>query len=106
MQIDVINKIKEVAAVVFPNKEGIVLLYGSRARGDNNKNSDWDLLIITQETISTQEKFDKYISPFSEIGWILEENIVPINYSKTEWKSQSHGLFYKNVMADSITIWA
>ena len=33
-----------------------ILLFGSRARGDQNNYSDYDLLIITSETLSAQEK--------------------------------------------------
>ena len=33
-----------------------VLLFGSRARGDNDYNSDYDLLIITPTTFTPKEK--------------------------------------------------
>lgn len=39
-----------------------ILLFGSRARGDFDINSDWDFLIITEEEISREEKWDIILS--------------------------------------------
>ena len=33
-----------------------IILFGSRARGDYNEDSDYDILIITKETFSFKEK--------------------------------------------------
>ncbi|MEM0203515.1 MAG: nucleotidyltransferase domain-containing protein [Archaeoglobaceae archaeon] len=52
-------KIKEITLDVF-NKAGVrvekIVLFGSRARGDFRKDSDWDLLIITEKEIPREEK--------------------------------------------------
>ena len=44
-----INKIKKVAKEVIPSG-GQLFIYGSRARGDANEGSDWDLLIILDKS--------------------------------------------------------
>ena len=41
----VIENIRQVAASVLP-KGSTLYLYGSRARGDWNDDSDWDLLVL------------------------------------------------------------
>lgn len=41
----IIDNIKQVAKAALPPKSTL-LLYGSRARGDAHKDSDWDLLIL------------------------------------------------------------
>ena len=41
----VIDSIKQVAEQVLP-KGSTLYLYGSRARGDWHKGSDWDLLVL------------------------------------------------------------
>lgn len=46
--------IKDTVKSYLPNAR--VMLFGSRARGDNDDNSDYDLLIITPQTFTTQEK--------------------------------------------------
>ena len=36
-----------------------VLLFGSRARGQENKDSDYDLLIVTHDTFAPRAKMDR-----------------------------------------------
>ncbi len=51
--------IKKVVQDVL-NREGIrlheVILFGSRARGDNLEDSDWDLLVVIEQEIVTREQ--------------------------------------------------
>ena len=46
--------IKATIQEVFPDSK--VLLFGSRARGDSNQNSDYDLLVIVKNTLSPSDK--------------------------------------------------
>ena len=48
------TQIKEVVKSFLP--EAKVLLFGSRARGDFDKDSDYDLLIIVKDEIPDREK--------------------------------------------------
>lgn len=100
----IIESLKSLSAKIFPNKEGMVYLYGSQARGDENKHSDWDILVLTKDKVDTQDKYDKFISPFSEIGWYNDEQITPINYTIDEWGKMRKSLFYHNVMSDAIEL--
>ena len=101
---EVIKKLSEVASQVFPSKEGKVFLYGSRARGEAHKDSDWDILVITQHEANSQDAYDKYVFPFAQIGWDLDEEIIPINYSEEEWAKRKNSLFYRNVMQDALQL--
>lgn len=100
----IIEEITRVAKKVFPSNEGEVFLFGSRARGEANENSDWDILILTKDKIDSDEKFDRYISPFAEIGWYSGEEIHPINYSVEEWNQRKQTFFYYNVMKEAVKI--
>jgi uncharacterized protein len=48
---------KTIRETVLANLPGSrVLLFGSRARGDGDRFSDYDLLVITQQTFAPREK--------------------------------------------------
>ena len=80
------------------------ILFGSRARGDAHKDSDWDILILLdKEQITSSDK--EYISyPIFELGWEMDEMIHPIMYTTKEWESKSFTPFYKNVMREGVTL--
>jgi uncharacterized protein len=62
-----------------------LVLFGSRARGDAAPDSDMDLLVITQKPTADMEEF---ISNCAwEAGFEYGIVIVPVVYSKQEWKT-------------------
>lgn len=81
-----------------------VYLYGSRARGDNSEDSDWDLLIVKDDSKPSNDDFEKYAFPFAEIGWTYGEQITPLLYTRSEWYAQRHTAFYDNVKSDAILL--
>lgn len=46
----ILKEIKAAVQSVDPNVE--VILFGSRARGDFKKESDWDILILTEQKVT------------------------------------------------------
>ena len=100
-----IEKIKGLAVSVFEGTTGSkLILFGSRARGDYNDFSDWDLLILLKEKNSFNESFDKYAFPFVELGYRNGFDVQPQLFSYEEWKNQSITPFYKNIEEDGIVI--
>jgi len=71
----VIDNIRQVASNVLP-KGSKLYLYGSRARGDNRPDSDWDLLILLDKPKLSSQDYD-YGYPFREFGWDIGEEISP-----------------------------
>ena len=47
-------KIKSIVQSILPGAK--IILFGSRARGDNNNDSDYDFLLITKKQFSLREK--------------------------------------------------
>ncbi len=56
MDISATIKIKSIVQSILP--EAKIILFGSRARGDNTTHSDYDLLLITKKQYSLREKLN------------------------------------------------
>ena len=99
----VIDSIQQVAKTALP-KASTLLLYGSRARGDAHKGSDWDLLILLDKPELSDSDYDNVSFPFTMLGWNIGELIIPQMYTKKEWDSISFLPFHKNVEHDKIVL--
>ena len=82
-----------------------VILFGSQARGDAHKDSDWDLLILLDQPKVTNDDFNKFAYPLVELGWTLDQAISPIMYTFSDWEKRHFTPFYKNVEKEGIEIW-
>ena len=81
-----------------------VLLFGSRARGEAHRGSDWDILIVVPKTTLQQSDYDQVSYPLVELGWKVGEQINPIIYTQNEWEANSITPFYDNVLRDAISL--
>ena len=88
--------IRNYVSSIDPNAE--IILYGSRARGDERTDSDWDILILTDNSINLQieRKFrDKLYDLELETG----EPFSVFAYSKNDWKTRQRITpFYQKVI--------
>ena len=81
-----------------------VILYGSRARGDERADSDWDILILTDYPVdlATEEKFRDRLY---DLELEIDEPLSVFIYSKNEWKRRQRITpFYKNVNKEGIAL--
>lgn len=86
-----------------PNAE--VFLFGSRARGDNREDSDWDILILIDSNKVTNEIEDNFRDDLYTIelesGQIISTFIYPKNY----WNSHLvYSPLYKNVIKEGVKL--
>ena len=95
----VIDNIKAVAAQVLP-KGSTLYLYGSRARNDYHKESDWDLLVLLDKPQREATDWENYAWPFIEKGIDLEEDVSARTFTKEHWFNGPHTMFYFNVEED------
>ena len=82
-----------------------VYLFGSRARGNNRKNSDWDILILIDNKIVTNEIEDLFRDDLYDIELDLGQIISTFIYPKDYWKGRlSFSPLYKNVVKEGVRL--
>jgi uncharacterized protein len=81
-----------------------VILYGSRARGDEHPDSDWDILILTDypANLNVEQKFRNHLYELElETGEVFSIFV----YSKNNWSSKQRITpFYQNVTQEGIRL--
>ena len=81
-----------------------VILFGSRARGDAKKDSDWDVLILTDsDDISmTEDLFrDRLFDLELETGEVISLFV----YNKKDWKTKHKVTpLYKNIQKEGVQL--
>ncbi len=78
-----LQKIIKVVDKNAPDSE--VYLYGSQARGNAKKLSDWDLLILLNSSIVSFDFETKFMDEFYDLELETGEIISPMIYSKKDW---------------------
>jgi uncharacterized protein len=82
-----------------------IILYGSRARGDNHPDSDWDILVITPRDKVTFEYESQLRDPIFDIELESGQIISLIVYSKSDWTNKmTYSPLYSNVKKEGIKI--
>ena len=102
--LEIFSSLSKLAKSLFADGGGDVWLYGSRASGTATKDSDWDILVITDDNISTNDNFISFAFPFAEVGWRLGAQITPIHYTRSQWNAERSTAFYDSVVSNSIRL--
>jgi len=99
---EISKRIRDYVNMVDASAE--VILFGSRARGDEREYSDWDILILTEypTDLAIEGKFrDKLYDLELETG----ESFSVFAYSKNEWNTrQKSSPFFANVSNEGVLI--
>jgi uncharacterized protein len=95
------NKVKESIRAIDPNAR--VILFGSRARGNDKTISDWDFLILT--SIQSNETLKRQIRDgLIDTELEAEEVISTIIYSQEKWENYKFTPLYINILRDGIEV--
>ena len=82
-----------------------LILFGSYARGDNNDDSDIDLLILIDKEKVTREDKIKITYPLYDIFFATGVLISPMVYSRNFWQIEHKVTpFYENVKREGIVL--
>lgn len=100
---EIVQKIKEKILEVNPEAE--IYLYGSRARGDVHKESDWDILILLNQEKASRADERPFKYNIYDIELNYSEIISVFALAKSDWNGKySITPFYENVMQERIKI--
>ena len=98
-----LERIVQFAKAKHPNAE--IYLFGSRARGDAKKLSDWDLLILLNLKNVPFDLETKIMDDFYDLELETGEVISPLIYSKNDWnKKHSATPLYEIIKKEGIKI--
>jgi predicted nucleotidyltransferase len=99
----IVNKIVGIANSKYPDAE--IYLYGSQARGNSKKYSDWDLLILLNLKNISFDLETRLMDDFYDIELETGEIISPLIYSKSDWiEKYSITPLYENIQKEGIRI--
>lgn len=91
------------AAIDTIDKKATVILFGSRARGDFRKDSDWDFLILTDRRV-TMKLEDEILDKLYEIELEAGEVITCLVENRKKWEDLELTSLYKNVKREGVVI--
>ncbi|MDO9256275.1 MAG: nucleotidyltransferase domain-containing protein [Bacteroidales bacterium] len=99
----IIQKIVELGATKYPDSE--IYLYGSRARGNAKRISDWDLLFLLNTSEVLFDLETTIMNEFYDLELETGEVFSPLIYSKSDWNT-NHALtsIFENIQKEGIRI--
>ena len=100
---NILQKIRELVNLTEPT--ATVILYGSHARGQNNEQSDIDILILVDRDEISYSEEQKIKYPLYDLEFETGKIISPIIFSRKDWETR-HTItpFYKNVKKDGVLL--
>lgn len=91
------------ANLKYPDSE--IYLYGSQARGDSKKFSDWDLLILLNLQNIPFDLETKVMDDFYDVELETGVIISPLIYTKSDWNDKHWGTqLYENIQKEGIRL--
>lgn len=81
-----------------------IILYGSRARGDNREDSDWDVIVILNKPPMPHYQRSEIACDLWDKGFDIGEEINAFVYTIDQWNSAPPSLFKYNIREDGIQL--
>lgn len=81
-----------------------IILYGSRARGDNREDSDWDVIVILNKPPMPHYQRSGIACDLWDKGFDIGEEINAFVYTIDQWNSAPPSLFKYNIREEGIQL--
>lgn len=100
---ELLSGIREVVDAIEPGAQ--ILLFGSRARGEGDEESDWDLLILVDGPVN-DERADRIRHALYEIEWEHGIALSPFVLNVEDWENPRSRAtpFYARVREEGVPI--
>lgn len=93
------------SAIYRKNPEAEVILFGSRARGQENRTSDWDILILLNTSHVDRNTEKAYRDALFDVALETGEAISTFVFSKQEWETKyAITPLFQNVQKEGILL--
>ena len=98
--------LQKIISVINNNSsDAEVYLYGSQAKGNARKLSDWDLLILLNNPVISFDLETKFMNDFYDLELETNEITSPLIYSKSDWHNNySITPLYENIKNEGIKL--
>lgn len=101
--LDIANRIKE--RIHHADPAAKVILFGSRARGDTYKDSDWDILVLVENPMQTRSEDRKFRNQVFDLELEIEQPISVLVISMEEWlNNYVYSSLYKCIKEEGILL--
>lgn len=98
----ILNLIREYVSQIDPEAE--IILYGSRARGDERVDSDWDILILINDK-ATFERERAFRHHLYDLELSIGEAFSVFVFNKLDWNTRYKVTnFFQNVVNEGLTV--
>ena len=100
---EILNRIRDIINTVEPKSK--IILFGSFARGENQINSDIDLLILIEKEKITRKDEKRIKYPLYDLEFETGQIISPLLFSMKEWEDK-HSItpLYNNIKQEGIEL--
>jgi uncharacterized protein len=97
---NILESVKEEVHSIDPQAE--VILFGSRARGDNKPDSDWDFLILLETPGFDKKMKHELWDKLYELELKTDTVISSLIHTKSDWQKRSFTPLYQIIEKEGV----
>jgi predicted nucleotidyltransferase len=95
------KQVKEAVIQIDPQAE--VYLFGSQARGDGDKFSDWDVLVLSSKFVDEKSK-ELFRNSLLRVELATDQIITSVIYEKNKWSNYAVMPLFQNIAKDGLRL--